>query len=85
MAEVSTIVFPTICSSLITKINAEEYPPFHGLDHNDLNDACENQDEIDILIAADCYLDLVTQVMWCQEKTVQQQGLESNCLSVKVH
>ncbi|XP_028417883.1 uncharacterized protein LOC114542562 [Dendronephthya gigantea] len=59
--EITAIGFPTICAPLPSKVNVSDYSHLDGLELADFD--CENNndgDNIDILVGADHYWDIVT-------------------------
>ena len=56
-SKVFVLSFPTICSTLPSHVDANNYPHLHGLK---LADYSNSEDSIDVLIGSDHYWDLVT-------------------------
>ena len=56
-SRVCVLSFPTICSPLPSRVDANNYPHLHGLK---LADYSDSEDSIDVLIGADYYWDFVT-------------------------
>lgn len=58
--ELTAISFPTICSPLSSKVNIEDYSHQRGLELADFDSCDTNSDNIDILVGADYYWEIVT-------------------------
>ena len=56
-SRVCVLSFPTICSPLPSRVDANNYPHLHGLK---LADYSDSEDSIDVLIGSDYYWDFVT-------------------------
>ena len=56
-SRVCVLSFPTICSPLPSRVDANNYPHLHGLK---LADYSDSEDSIDFLIGSDYYWDFVT-------------------------
>ena len=56
-SRVCVLSFPTVCSPLPSRVDANNYPHLHGLK---LADYSDSEDSIDVLIGSDYYWDFVT-------------------------
>ena len=56
-SRVCVLSFPTICSPIPSRVDANNYPHLHGLK---LADYSDSEDSIDVLIGSDYYWDFVT-------------------------
>ena len=60
--KITALCFPKICSPLTTTLDLSRYPHLHGLELSDLNVLKEQpvESNIDVLIGADYYFDILT-------------------------
>ena len=56
-SRVCVLSFPTICSPLPSRVDANNYPHLHGLK---LDEYSDSEDSIDVLIGSDYYWDFAT-------------------------